>query len=57
MMEEGIIEKLTFKDDKYACAFAYKIILESRETDKWYEYFNIQGQYASVDRKGYSRNR
>ena len=39
-MEEGIIAKLTLKDDKYACAFADKIILESQETDKWYEYFN-----------------
>lgn len=36
-MEEGIIAKLIFKDDKYACAFADKIILESRETvhKKW----------------------
>ena len=44
-MEEGIIAKLTFKDDKYACAFADKIILESQETDKRYEYFN---EFASL---------
>lgn len=31
-MEEGIIAKLTLKDDKYACAFADKIILESQES-------------------------
>ena len=40
MMKESMIAKLTFKDDKYACAFADKIILESRETDEWYEYFD-----------------
>lgn len=34
-MEETIIEKLTSKDDKYACAFANKIISESQETDVW----------------------
>ena len=38
-MEETIIEKLTSKDDKYACAFANKIISESQETDVWYKYF------------------
>ena len=40
MMKDSIIAKLTTKDDKYACAFADKIILESQETDEWYEYFN-----------------
>lgn len=30
---------MTVKDDKYACAFADKIISESQETDEWYEYF------------------
>ena len=40
MMKESMIAKLTFKDDKYACAFADKIISESRETDEWYEYFD-----------------
>ncbi|MGN0636754.1 MAG: SufBD protein [Huintestinicola sp.] len=39
-MKENIISKLTSKDDKYACAFADKIISESKETDEWYEYFN-----------------
>ena len=35
-----IIAKLTAKDDKYAYAFAEKIISESQETDEWYEYFD-----------------
>lgn len=35
MMTENIIAKLTTKDDKYACAFADKIIYESQETDEW----------------------
>lgn len=39
-MEQSIIAKLTSKDDKFACAFADKIISESRETDAWYQYFN-----------------
>ena len=39
-MKENIIEKLTAKDDKYACAFADKIISESQETDEWYDYFD-----------------
>ena len=39
VMKENIIAQLTAKDDKYACALADKIISESRETDKWYEYF------------------
>ena len=34
-MKEDIVAKLTAKDDKYACAFADKIIGESRETDRW----------------------
>ena len=37
---ENAIGKLTASDDKYACAFADKIISESRETDEWYEYFD-----------------
>ena len=40
MMKESILAKLTRKDDKYACAFADKIISESQETDAWYEYFD-----------------
>jgi len=39
-MKENIIAKLTAKDDKYACALADKIILESQESDEWYEYFD-----------------
>ena len=39
-MEENIIEKLTAKDDRYACALADKIISESQDTDDWYEYFD-----------------
>lgn len=30
-MKDNIVQKLTSKDDKYACAFADKIILESQE--------------------------
>ena len=37
---QEIINKLTAKDDKYACAIADKIIEESRESDTWYEYFD-----------------
>ncbi|MDD6235786.1 MAG: SufBD protein [Clostridiales bacterium] len=39
-MRQSIIANLTSKDDKFACAFADKIISESRETDEWYEYFD-----------------
>lgn len=44
-MNENIIANLTAKNDKYACAFADKIISESRETDKWYRYFD---EFASL---------
>lgn len=37
---QEIIAKLTARDDKFACAFADKIIAESREADAWYEYFD-----------------
>ena len=37
---QEIINKLTAKDDKFACALADKIIAESRECDTWYEYFD-----------------
>lgn len=55
-MEENIITKLTVKDDKYACAFADKIIMESRESDEWYEYFD---DFASLlnHQKSLVRNR
>lgn len=39
-MGESITEKLTVKNDKYACALADKIISESQMTDEWYEYFD-----------------
>ena len=42
---QGIIAKLTAKDDKYACAIADKIISESKDTDEWYEYFD---EFASL---------
>ncbi|MCI6958219.1 MAG: SufBD protein [Candidatus Faecousia sp.] len=38
-MKEQIIANLTSKKDTFACAFAEKILSESRETDEWYEYF------------------
>ena len=37
MIKDSIIAKLTSKDDKYACTFADKIILESKDTDEWDE--------------------
>ncbi|MGN0551871.1 MAG: SufBD protein [Oscillospiraceae bacterium] len=39
-MQENVIENLTSKNDKFACAYADKIISESQETDEWYEYFD-----------------
>lgn len=39
-MKEDILARLTAKDDAFACAFADRIIAESRETDAWYEYFD-----------------
>lgn len=39
-MKEDIVANLTAKDDKFACAFAEKIISERKETDKWYKYFD-----------------
>ena len=38
-MKENIVQKLTSKDDKYACAFTDRVVAESRDTDEWYEYF------------------
>lgn len=35
-----LIEKLTSKDDKYACSIADRIISESQNNSKWYEYFD-----------------
>lgn len=39
-MRENVIENLTLKNDRFSCAYAEKIISESRETDEWYEYFD-----------------
>ncbi len=55
-MKENIMAKLTARDDKYACALADKIMLESQETDEWYEYFD---DFASLlnHPKSFVRNR
>lgn len=55
-MRENIAAKLTVKNDKYACALADQIIFESKETDKWYEYF---GDFAALINhpKSFVRNR
>ena len=39
-MKEHVAAKLTAKDDRAACAFADRMIAESRETDAWYAYFD-----------------
>lgn len=44
-MKSDIIAMLTSKDDKSACAYAEKIISESRETDEWYGCFD---EFASL---------
>lgn len=44
-MKENIVQKLTAKDDKFACVYADKIMSESQDTDEWYEYF---GEFASL---------
>ncbi len=33
-MKENIVQKLTSKDDKYACAFTDRIVAESHDTDE-----------------------
>ena len=55
-MMVNIMAILTVKDNKYACAFADKIISESQETDEWYEYFD---DFASLlnHPKSFVRNR
>lgn len=53
---QEIIEKLIAKDDKFACAFADKIIEESREIDAWYEYFDAFASLLSHP-KSLVRNR
>ena len=44
-MKPDMMTVLTASDDKYACAFADKIISESRETDEWYALFE---EFASL---------
>ena len=44
-MKQNVIAMLTSKDDKYACAYAEKIISESQKTDAWYDYFD---EFASL---------
>ena len=55
-MKEHVAAKLTAKDDRAVCAFADRMIAESRETDAWYEYFDF---FASLLRhpKSLVRNR
>lgn len=55
-MNESITAKLTAKDDKYARAVADRIVSESRETDKWFAYFD---EFAALLKhpKSYVRNR
>lgn len=55
-MDESIIEKLTSKDDKLACAFAEEMIQESKASDRWYPYFDT---FSALLRhpKSYVRNR
>lgn len=53
---QEIIKLLTAKDNKYACDIADNIIIESQNSDKWYEYFC---SFASLlnHPKSYVRNR
>lgn len=55
-MKENIVQKLTSKDDKFSCAFADRIISESRESDVWYEYFDVFASLLSYP-KSLVRNR
>lgn len=51
-----IIGNLTSKDDKFACAFADKILSESLDTDEWYAFFDVFATLLSHP-KSYVRNR
>ncbi len=44
-MKADIIAKPTAQDDKYAYAYAEKVISESQETDDWYDCFE---EFASL---------
>ena len=39
-MNEQLLQHLTATDHRYACAFAEKIISESKESHIWYPYFD-----------------
>lgn len=55
-MRQGVLEKLTSKDDQAACAYSGSIISESRETNVWYGCFD---EFASLlsHPNSYVRNR
>lgn len=53
---QDIFSMLTSKDDKLACAIAYKIISESQDTDEWYEYVDTFASLLS-NPKSLVRNR
>lgn len=55
-MRETIKAKLTSKDDRYACVFADQIIAESKETDTWYEYWDVFAGLLDYP-KSFVRNR
>lgn len=44
-MKTEVLAMLTSKDDKSACAYAEKIVSESRETNQWYGCFE---EFASL---------
>lgn len=45
MLKQDVLAMLTVKDDKAACAFAERVIAESRESDGWYSFFE---EFASL---------
>ena len=47
-MRQNIIAELTSGDDRAACALADQIIAESRETDKWYPWFDAFARLLEV---------
>ena len=44
-MNKAVIDELTARDDRSACALAEQIIAESRKTAEWYPYF---GEFAAL---------
>ena len=47
-MKENIVQKLTSKDDKYACAFTDRIVAESHDTDEWYLAFKTGVSFTNM---------